>query len=96
MSEPIAENDAGVAMSLSKGHGAENYVAPDGYRYGVMFGDGSVAHYWNGRTQRERAEEFLVDVSTRWPRDATRYALVRCRPGEPWTRITSPGEGRTS
>ena len=25
-----------------------NYLAPDGYRYGVMFNDGSVSERWNG------------------------------------------------
>ena len=32
-----------------------NYYAPDGFRYGVMFSDGSVRAIWNGPTQRERA-----------------------------------------
>lgn len=36
-----------------------NTYAPDGYRYGAMFTDGSVAHWWNGRTQRARVEEFI-------------------------------------
>lgn len=69
-----------------------NYWAPDGYRYGVMFDDGSIADLWNGRTQRERAEQYLADTVTfltdslgRPPRD--RITLARMKLGEPWERL---------
>lgn len=75
---------------------APNYCAPDGYRYGVMFHDGSVADWWNGRTQRERAEEH----ARRWLEQAREsakgrafidtYTVVRHRPGQPWTSVTAP------
>lgn len=66
-----------------------NYLAPDGYRYGVMYDDGSVSEVFNGRTQRERAEE-------RAARDAERFTpdnitLARRLPGQPWER--HPPEG---
>lgn len=69
-----------------------NYWAPDGYRYGVMFEDGSIADLWNGTTQRERAEQYAVDTLEflttalrRPPRD--RITLARMKLGEPWERI---------
>lgn len=72
---------------------ASNYWAPDGYRYGVMYADGSVAARWSGRTQRARAQENLEQVIadlTAWlgrpPRDL--ITLARCQPGEPWERIS--------
>ena len=71
-----------------------NYLAPDGYRYGVMFTDGSVAEYWNGRTQRERAEEYAAKVvadQTAWSGGRHDHiTLARQRPGEPWTRVIPP------
>ena len=39
-----------------------NYYAPDGYRYGVMFNDGSVTDQWNGSTQRERAAAYVLRI----------------------------------
>lgn len=64
---------------------APNYYAPDGWRYGVMFGDGSVASYWNGRTQREHASEFAEDTARTYAPD--RITLARRRPPGPWERV---------
>lgn len=67
-----------------------NELAPDGYRYGVMFGDGSVAERWNGRTQRDRAAAYAEGVVAehleQWGR-ADRVTLARRRPGQPWERV---------
>lgn len=67
-----------------------NYLAPDGYRYGVMFNDGSVLDRWNGRTQRERASE----AAERWAREFApdNITVARRRHGEPWTRVNAPGD----
>ena len=67
-----------------------NYLAPDGYRYGVMFNDGSVSERWNGKTQREQAEHEARQCNQLFPRD--NITLARRRPGQPWTRDTPPGE----
>lgn len=74
-----------------------NYYAPDGYRYGVMFSDGSVAAYWNGRTQRERAEEYrdtvLADQRERLAgteRKPDNVTLARRALGQSWTRVIPP------
>ena len=77
-----------------------NFLAPDGYRYGVMFNDGSVTEIWNGRTQRQRAEEYLAmtlrcheewRIEHGFPREPGRspdhVTLARHRLGEPWERI---------
>lgn len=61
---------------------ANNYAAPDGFRYGVMFNDGSVMTVWNGRTQRQRAEEAARECATRWKRD--RIVAVRKVVAGPW------------
>lgn len=64
-----------------------NYLAADGYRYGVRFQDGSVSSNWNGRTQRERAEEALAWWCEKYPRDARHLVLVRWRPGGSWEPV---------
>lgn len=77
-----------------------NYFAEDGYRYGVMFGDGSVAEYWNGKTQRYHAEAYLAKVleeHRRWREAGAAegmpqhspdvITLARARLGQPWERI---------
>lgn len=66
-----------------------NYLAPDGYRYGVMFSDGSVADYWNGVTQRDRASEYLERTTRMYAGD--RITLARWQPPRgPWTRVLPP------
>ena len=60
--------------------------APDGYQYGVRFMDGSVAARWNGRTQRQRAEEYLAYLREEYSPD--RFSLVRRRPDGPWEAVT--------
>lgn len=75
---------------------AANHVAPDGYRYGVMFNDGSVVDYWNGRTQRQQAEEHAA----KWSAEAREWAngqwlidphrVVRRMPGGPWEVVIPP------
>jgi uncharacterized protein YodC (DUF2158 family) len=68
-----------------------NYYAPDGFRYGMRFRDGSVAEWWNGRTQRARAFE----AANRYTAEALdspfakhyrsgEYLVVRRSPGGPW------------
>jgi hypothetical protein len=50
-------------------------------QYGVRFRDGSVRHPWNGRTQRQRAEE----------EHAPHLVLVsRDGPDAPWREVTEP------
>ena len=66
-----------------------NYLAPDGYRYGVMFNDGSVSEIWNGRTQRERATEEVARLAAEHSRD--HITLARMRPGEAWARTDTDG-----
>ena len=46
-----------------------NLYAPDGYRYGVRYHDGSIATLFTGSTQRRRAEEKAQDVRHRFPGD---------------------------
>lgn len=55
---------------------------PDGFHYGVRFGDGSVADRWNGSTQERRAREYLAELRAEYPRTA--FDLVRCRRGGSW------------
>lgn len=62
-----------------------NFPSPDGYRYGVMFQDGSVIHHWNGQTQRTRAEWFLQYWQEVCPGD--HITLARRRPGGLWERV---------
>ena len=71
---------------------ADNYYAPDGYRYGVMYHDGSVSSRWNGATQRQQAErQAAEDARTYHPDDIT---LVRHESGGAWERVASiPGPG---
>jgi hypothetical protein len=73
--------------------GGAMITAPDGYQYGVRFTDGSVAARWSGRTQCQRAEEYLERVlalqrawiaESGYDREPDRLVLVRRRPGEPW------------
>jgi hypothetical protein len=65
-----------------------NYFAPDGYRYGVMFGDGSIRTRWNGRTQRERAEEEAAALAVTYYPDT--YVVVRRALGGEWQRCPDP------
>lgn len=59
---------------------------PDGYLYGVRFGDGSVLHSWNGRTQRDRAEEKAAKLREHFTRDT--FEVVRRRaPGDEWEAL---------
>lgn len=59
-----------------------NYVAPDGYRYGVQFTDGSVRHVWNGRTQRQHAESEADRLARLYTPDC--IVAVRRVPGQDW------------
>lgn len=64
-----------------------NQLAPDGWRYGVRFNDGSVLECWNGRTQRQRAEEFMRAVVAEQLASVGRHdtlTLVRRRAGQGW------------
>lgn len=66
-----------------------NEVAPDGYRYGVMFSDCSVTQRWNGRTQREWAERYAAACQELYPNDT--ITLARRLPGGNWERVpTTP------
>ena len=62
-----------------------NYLAPDGYRYGVMFNDGSVMEIWNGTTQREKARECANALVKKYRGDD--ITAARRLPGQPWERI---------
>lgn len=66
---------------------ADARTAPDGYQYGVRFGDGSVSAKWNGRTQRARAEadaaRIVADQMARVGRHDP-IVPVRRRRGGPW------------
>lgn len=69
---------------------ARNYLAPDGYRYGVMYSDGSVGEWFNGRTQRARAAAMAAEDAVRYAPD--NITLARKRPGGRWERVvTRPG-----
>lgn len=71
-------------------------LAPDGYRYGVMFNDGSVMHIWNGATQRQHAEDAAAEMllqqitylaersSDRKPDNIT---VARLGPNGEWERV---------
>jgi hypothetical protein len=61
-------------------------LAPDGYQYGVRFGDGSIRDCWNGYSQRRRATDELARLRAEYPRD--NMALVR-RAGRdaPWETV---------
>ena len=61
-----------------------NETAPDGYRYGVMFNDGSVEDRWNGRTQRQHAQAEADRLARRYAPD--NITLARRLPGQPWRR----------
>lgn len=54
--------------------------ALDGYQYGAMFEDGSVARRWNGRTQRRKVEEYIHE-------QCPHCLLVRRRPGGEWEEV---------
>lgn len=65
----------------------------DGLHWGVMFGDGSVHHPWNGRTQRQRAHQHLeqimdlLDQPGVRPQGSERITLcVRRHGSTTWTR----------
>jgi len=64
---------------------ADARFKPDGYHYGVRFSDGSVAAYWNGYSQRERALDYRDMLRAEYPRDT--FTLVRHRRGEPWEAV---------
>lgn len=84
---------------------ASNYLAPDGFRYGIRFRDGSVASWWNGRTQRRRVFDAIEEWRARalagpfarnyLPND---HLVVRRRsPDDPWEvveAVTCAGCGR--
>ena len=57
-------------------------LAPDGYRYGIRFVDGSISERWNGSTQRERVEEEVERMWALYPRD--RIYPVRRLPDGDW------------
>lgn len=65
----------------------DNNLYLDGYRYGVMFTDNSVADWWNGSTQRQRAEEFLSGQNHTYPGDAWGTKLVRRVPDGDWVEV---------
>ena len=64
-----------------------NFYAPDGYRYGVMFADGSVRNIWNGKTQRQRAEEEAVLLDAKYHRDNI-HPVRRVHGSRVWTDYT--------
>jgi hypothetical protein len=64
-----------------------NHYAPDGYRYGVMFYDGSVRHIWNGKTQRQRAEEEAALLDQEYHRDNI-HPVRRAYGSRVWTDYT--------
>jgi hypothetical protein len=62
-----------------------NTTAPDGYQYGVMFSDGSVAMRWTGSTQRARAQEYADKAAEAYP--DYEIGLVRRKPGKNWELV---------
>ena len=54
-----------------------NFLSADGYRYGVMFNDGSVMAKWNGKTQRERAEEEIREIIAQQLERSGRHDNIR-------------------
>ena len=84
----------GVRITRSLRTIKPNTLAPDGYRYGVMFNDGSVSHRWNGANQRERAQEAAATIlleqitylrgTDRQPDNIT---LCRRLPDGEWERV---------
>ena len=44
-----------------------------GFRYGVMFNDGSVRNVWSGASQRERALAAYQKISADYPNDNIRF-----------------------
>ena len=72
-----------VSRAYAVSRDANRYtLAPDGYRYGIRFVDGSISERWNGSTQRERVEEEAGRMATLYSRD--RIYPVRRRPDGPW------------
>jgi hypothetical protein len=65
----------------------DNFYTPDGYRYGVMFYDGSVSNIWNGRSQRERAEKEAERLNQEYPRDNI-HPVRRAPDSQVWTDYT--------
>lgn len=59
-------------------------LAPDGFRYGVMFGDRSIRQRWNGRTQREHAEAEAARLAREYP--GSHITPARARPDGAWER----------
>lgn len=60
-------------------------------QWGVMFGDGSVMHPWNGRTQRQRAEEEQQRLAQTYYPDQF-WLCRRADRDSPWGVV---GEGLT-
>lgn len=62
-------------------------LTDEGERWGVMFKDGSVAHPWNGSTQRRRAEGYLKDLHHLYP-GSNEFSLVQARRYVgPWRKV---------
>lgn len=59
----------------------------EGWHYGVMFRDGSVACSWNGSTQRQRAQEYLDRLIGEDARYSHELCLVRHQAGQPWEAV---------
>lgn len=55
-------------------------------QWGVMFNDGSVRHPWNGRTQRQRAEEEARRLRVEYAPDNITVAWRPSRDAT-WTRV---------
>lgn len=79
--------DVGMNEQLTETDHPANYLAPDGYRYGVMYNDGSVGEWFNGRTQRERAAALAAADAVEFAPD--NITLARKRPGGRWERVVA-------
>lgn len=55
-------------------------------QWGVMFADGSVRHPWNGRTQRQRAEEATARLGAEYAPDHITLAYRPTRHSA-WRRV---------
>lgn len=58
-------------------------------QWGVMFDDGSVMHRWNGRTERQRAEESAALWAWEHAPDRITLAYRPSRDAE-WVRVYGP------
>lgn len=61
------------------------YYMSDGYRYGVMFSDGSVGDHWNGFTQRAQAARIATNYAALYSRD--NITLARRKKNGEWERV---------